>query len=246
MDKTMQTKQFISPLNFPQHNQWGFSLGDILLPSLFHISLPDHVNVIQEFNRMAAEIVEPISFTDDSDTQNCMNWIVTIYNGILDFIKIENMGKPYAENVAELSQQLIQEIYQKKKKKGVLTLLLQMANLMELIQKVNGTELKQYPVEFPNAKNAAEMTTALIIVTDHIAEKLEQKGAKSTTYLDQIVSVFSRMIFLVTLGDHFRKQRVQKKNAPKLTPSTSKKVGRNEPCPCGSGKKYKKCCGAPH
>jgi uncharacterized protein YecA (UPF0149 family) len=23
-----------------------------------------------------------------------------------------------------------------------------------------------------------------------------------------------------------------------------RKVGRNEPCPCGSGKKYKKCCGA--
>ena len=21
-----------------------------------------------------------------------------------------------------------------------------------------------------------------------------------------------------------------------------KKIGRNEPCPCGSGKKYKKCC----
>ena len=23
-----------------------------------------------------------------------------------------------------------------------------------------------------------------------------------------------------------------------------RKIGRNEPCPCGSGKKYKKCCGA--
>ena len=22
-----------------------------------------------------------------------------------------------------------------------------------------------------------------------------------------------------------------------------KKVGRNDPCPCGSGKKYKHCCG---
>lgn len=22
------------------------------------------------------------------------------------------------------------------------------------------------------------------------------------------------------------------------------KIGRNSPCPCGSGKKYKKCCGA--
>ena len=24
---------------------------------------------------------------------------------------------------------------------------------------------------------------------------------------------------------------------------SDKKVGRNEPCPCGSGKKYKHCCG---
>ena len=24
---------------------------------------------------------------------------------------------------------------------------------------------------------------------------------------------------------------------------TGPKVGRNDPCPCGSGKKYKKCCG---
>ncbi|MBO5220083.1 MAG: SEC-C domain-containing protein, partial [Clostridia bacterium] len=28
-------------------------------------------------------------------------------------------------------------------------------------------------------------------------------------------------------------------SAPARTP----KVGRNDPCPCGSGKKYKKCCG---
>ena len=29
----------------------------------------------------------------------------------------------------------------------------------------------------------------------------------------------------------------------KSTTVTKKKVGRNEPCPCGSGKKYKRCCG---
>jgi len=27
-------------------------------------------------------------------------------------------------------------------------------------------------------------------------------------------------------------------------PVESTKIGRNEPCPCGSGRKYKKCCGA--
>jgi uncharacterized protein YecA (UPF0149 family) len=25
-------------------------------------------------------------------------------------------------------------------------------------------------------------------------------------------------------------------------PRAARKVGRNDPCPCGSGKKYKKCC----
>ncbi len=29
----------------------------------------------------------------------------------------------------------------------------------------------------------------------------------------------------------------------KRTPKKSKKIGRNDPCPCGSGKKYKNCCG---
>ncbi len=31
-------------------------------------------------------------------------------------------------------------------------------------------------------------------------------------------------------------------NKPQI--DTSVKIGRNDPCPCGSGKKYKKCCGA--
>ena len=41
--------------------------------------------------------------------------------------------------------------------------------------------------------------------------------------------------------------RAQTNIAPTQKPSpvkAEKKVGRNDPCPCGSGKKYKKCCGA--
>lgn len=33
-------------------------------------------------------------------------------------------------------------------------------------------------------------------------------------------------------------------NAEKVEPIHAEKApGRNDPCPCGSGKKYKKCCG---
>jgi preprotein translocase subunit SecA len=33
----------------------------------------------------------------------------------------------------------------------------------------------------------------------------------------------------------FKKVSVVRREAPK--------IGRNDPCPCGSGKKYKNCCG---
>jgi tetratricopeptide (TPR) repeat protein len=37
--------------------------------------------------------------------------------------------------------------------------------------------------------------------------------------------------------------RKQAKRSVVPTPVTRQKIGRNEPCPCGSGKKFKKCCG---
>ncbi|WP_320533905.1 SEC-C metal-binding domain-containing protein [Robbsia andropogonis] len=42
-----------------------------------------------------------------------------------------------------------------------------------------------------------------------------------------------RDTFMKTAGEHIL---VPVKNEPKM--------GRNDPCPCGSGRKYKKCCGS--
>ena len=39
-------------------------------------------------------------------------------------------------------------------------------------------------------------------------------------------------------------EEVAKKEKPKIQPiRVEKQVGRNDPCPCGSGKKYKNCHG---
>lgn len=40
-----------------------------------------------------------------------------------------------------------------------------------------------------------------------------------------------------------RKRELYKEQKNSGTVRKEKKVGRNDPCPCGSGKKYKKCCG---
>ena len=45
----------------------------------------------------------------------------------------------------------------------------------------------------------------------------------------------------VTLGIDYEK--LYKKEKTSRTLVKPPKVGRNDPCPCGSGKKYKKCCG---
>ena len=44
-----------------------------------------------------------------------------------------------------------------------------------------------------------------------------------------------------------KREQVAKPDAPNagsiIVSSSKKKPGENDPCPCGSGKKYKKCCG---
>ena len=38
-------------------------------------------------------------------------------------------------------------------------------------------------------------------------------------------------------------KKLYKEQKESTTIRKGKKIGRNDPCPCGSGKKYKKCCG---
>ncbi|NLZ45974.1 MAG: preprotein translocase subunit SecA [Clostridiales bacterium] len=62
-----------------------------------------------------------------------------------------------------------------------------------------------------------------------------------------------RMMFTVKIQKNEEPKREQVLKASPIKADTSlksggrtvgKKIGRNDPCPCGSGKKYKKCCGA--
>ena len=66
----------------------------------------------------------------------------------------------------------------------------------------------------------------------------------------QALLIASLPLSVSTLQSHARKvEKDRRKGLQQTTvhqlPTRSTKVGRNEPCPCNSGKKYKKCCGAP-
>lgn len=40
-----------------------------------------------------------------------------------------------------------------------------------------------------------------------------------------------------------KRKEIQKQYRDSVMVRNENKIGRNDPCPCGSGKKYKKCCG---
>jgi len=61
-------------------------------------------------------------------------------------------------------------------------------------------------------------------------------------YRDRIVSMANEDDLLDDDGDGYRELGAIEKPESNLPYRREKKIGRNEPCPCGSNKKYKKCC----
>ncbi len=68
------------------------------------------------------------------------------------------------------------------------------------------------------------------------APTLEEQATKFHALIDQAALEYA------TVGLEYRRTLSA---PPPQQPVRSEKVGRNQPCPCGSGMKYKKCCGRP-
>ena len=63
------------------------------------------------------------------------------------------------------------------------------------------------------------------------------------------LSAFNQLIYeiqkqMVLVLNNIRVQNKEESENNKLNEPISKKIGRNEKCPCGSGKKYKQCHGS--
>lgn len=87
----------------------------------------------------------------------------------------------------------------------------------------------------PKTRSELYAFLALIVAVIALLTQGSQSGGKTTNIsVDQTIN----QVFIET--DKAAKPR--EKNEPQAKGGTPK-VGRNAPCPCGSGKKYKKCCG---
>ena len=90
-----------------------------------------------------------------------------------------------------------------------------------------------------------EMTSEQIAMLMSVSTILKEKKVDES----KLSGYFFLTISLVAVLNEYRKDELQKTQdnkffTPRLEQENTKdfKAGRNEPCPCGSGKKYKKCC----
>ena len=88
-------------------------------------------------------------------------------------------------------------------------------------------------------KNFMEIVNAVLAKNYSLEELLNKYKRRyvANKIISSTTVLYRSSAFSSTLG-------IIEDNENKPEIDTSKKIGRNDPCPCGSGKKYKKCCGA--
>jgi hypothetical protein len=86
------------------------------------------------------------------------------------------------------------------------------------------------------------------LVSDYVSQD-KQEVLNIFKYYDKITLLWKRNVsgdsFLKNnndFSDILQETKTIAAQEESTTPLVSNKVGRNDPCPCGSGKKYKKCC----
>ncbi|BEP30313.1 SEC-C metal-binding domain-containing protein [Helicovermis profundi] len=87
------------------------------------------------------------------------------------------------------------------------------------------------------------------ILDAFIGRNISFKDMNQVNEVIRLVTDLSNNIRLWENNGYTPKEIFEKFEMPNLKPLPDKpfsvkknKIGRNDPCPCGSGKKYKKCC----
>ena len=80
----------------------------------------------------------------------------------------------------------------------------------------------------------------------------ETELGETRDQIDQVTMTIERIIGnVLTVGREIRWKEISALSSQMEAPTdhvpvrAASKIGRNAPCPCGSGRKWKQCCGAP-
>ncbi len=219
-------------------------------------------NLKENLYEMTDEVVDDLTTTmvpekgksDEVDLNDLKESVKTIFNFETEFSELTKNGIS-REAVAEFMRERVREFYEAKEQDiGSETMrqieryvmlqtldFLWKDHLLSMDHLREGIGLRGYAQRDPlheYKREGFDMFSSLMNrLADDICEKLFRVQPVSESDMERLERRrrIEQQRMTLSRGEEEEKKKPVRRQ--------EKKVGRNDPCPCGSGKKYKKCCG---
>ncbi len=219
----------------------------------------------EEILSMLDETIEknlPLYFQEETDLLGVVYWVKSNFDLEID---ISRLGDLDLEGTIGFVKEALRSLYQKKELEAGYERMRQMEKVISLwivdsrwkehlliIDHLReGIHLRAHAHVDPLVEYQKETYLAFQDMIASIKEGITELAFKTKITLREEVGVFAESAknFIHSQYTPLDKGKKQPsviqagEVATSRAAPAAKKIGRNEPCPCGSGKKYKKCCG---
>lgn len=219
----------------------------------------------EEIFSMLDETVErnlPSYFQEDSDLLGVVYWVKSKFDLEIDISQLSDLG---LEGTINFVKEKLRNIYQQKESDSGYENIRQMEkvislwivdsrwkeHLLTIDHLREGIHLRAHAHVDPLVEYQKETYLAFQDMIASIKESIAELAFKTKITPREEVGVFTESAKNFIHSQYTPLDKGKESSAPqssepaplKEVSSIAKKIGRNEPCSCGSGKKYKKCCG---
>ncbi|MEW6556867.1 MAG: preprotein translocase subunit SecA [Elusimicrobiota bacterium] len=185
------------------------------------------------------------------DLEAILNWLMRTFGLELKFSKeeitslnqesfkqtlLEKIREIYARREIEFTKEIYENI-----QRQVMLQVIDTAwknHLYDLDQLRKGVGLRAYGQKDPLVEYKKESLSLFMTMMDRIREETVEYIFRVQMMPQPRIRIMPKVPSAILTPQTQRTQQTQQ-----TLISMPKKIGRNDPCPCGSGKKYKKCCG---
>jgi preprotein translocase subunit SecA len=213
-------------------------------------------SIKEEIMEMIDEVVDaniPLFFQEEKNFLGLTHWLKSKF----DLEISSSFSNLSLEEISDLVKREVRKIYEEREKKAGYENIRQMEKMVALWvvdsrwkehllimdSLREGIHLRGYAHTNPLVEYQKESYYTFQEMVSSIKEGIVDLILKTRiTISPESVGVFVKSPQRAIHSQYSPLYGEEKEKEP-LPKYTGKKVGRNEPCPCGSGKKYKKCCG---
>ena len=207
-----------------------------------------HESVLDTFHNYISDLVSSHIMPEGYLTDKDLSEILEVSNEHLlknDF-KVEELKDKSIEEVTEMLYSRVVEEYNEK----IAEIPEEIANEFEkaIVLRVIDTHWMDHINTMSNLREGIHLRSYAQV------DPLRAYTSEGFELYDDMLNAIDKDITMYLIKSEIR-QNIERKQVikgeavndsnkvKKATPKVVNKIGRNEPCPCGSGKKYKQCCG---